>query len=244
MLKKLVVKQKVLIAFLVVAKTNRFKSVLTKHDSNFHLARLNKIQEGIYCIYIFLKVFFIDFLPSDLKKVYEENGVDGCVAVQADQTLDETDFLLSLANENDFKNRIDDFALSVQSQDLTIERNIEPKEVVLRIDTFLFTTALFNILENAVKYGKESVKIKIDTRLTNNHYEIEISDNGIGISEQDQKVVFDKFYRVGSGNIHNVKGLGLGLYYTKQVIDAHEGSIQVKSEANKGTTFMITIPVS
>ena len=143
-----------------------------------------------------------------------------------------------------FKNRIDDFALSVQSQDLTIERNIEPKEVVLRIDTFLFTTALFNILENAVKYGKESVKIKIDTRLTNNHYEIEISDNGIGISEQDQKVVFDKFYRVGSGNIHNVKGLGLGLYYTKQVIDAHEGSIQVKSEANKGTTFMITIPVS
>lgn len=142
------------------------------------------------------------------------------------------------------ENRIDDFALSVQSQDLTIQRNIEPKEVVLRIDTFLFTTALFNILENAVKYGKESIEITIVSRLTNNHYEIEISDNGIGISEKDQKAVFDKFYRVASGNIHNVKGLGLGLYYTKQVIDAHEGSIQMKSELNKGTTFTITIPVN
>lgn len=143
-----------------------------------------------------------------------------------------------------FKNRIDDFALSVQSQDLTIQRKIEPKEVILRIDTFLFTTAFFNILENAVKYGKESIEISINTRLKNNQYEIEISDNGIGISEKDLKIVFDKFYRVASGNVHNVKGLGLGLYYAKQVIDAHEGSIQVNSELNKGTTFTITIPVN
>lgn len=143
-----------------------------------------------------------------------------------------------------FKNCIDDFALSVQSQDLTIQIHIEPKEVILRIDTFLFTTALFNILENAVKYGKESIEITISTRLKNNHYEIEISDNGIGISEKDQQIVFDKFYRVVSGNIHNVKGLGLGLYYTKQIIDAHRSSIEVKSELNKGTTFTITIPVN
>lgn len=142
-----------------------------------------------------------------------------------------------------FKNRIADFTLSVQSQDLTIQTQIEPKEVMLRIDTFLFTTALFNILENAVKYGKESLEIGVNTRLTNNHYEIEISDNGIGISEKDQRAVFEKFYRVASGNIHNVKGLGLGLYYTKQIVDAHQGDIRVKSEVNKGTTFTITIPV-
>lgn len=143
-----------------------------------------------------------------------------------------------------FKNIAADFSLSVQSQDLTIQTHIEPKEVMHRVDTFLFTTALFNILENAVKYGKESVEININTRLTNNQYEILISDNGIGISEKEQKNIFEKFYRVASGNIHNVKGLGLGLYYTKQVVDAHEGNIQVKSEVNKGTTFIIKIPVN
>lgn len=143
-----------------------------------------------------------------------------------------------------FKNIIDDFSLSVQSQDLKIQTQIEPKEVMLRIDTFLFTTALFNILENAIKYGKEAIEIKIDTRLTNNHYEIEIFDNGIGISQKDQLDIFEKFYRVVSGNVHNVKGLGLGLYYTKQVVDAHDGTIQLKSQLNKGTTFKITIPVN
>lgn len=143
-----------------------------------------------------------------------------------------------------FKNLIDDFSLSVQSKNLDIQRNIETKEVVLRIDTFLFTTALFNILENAVKYGKESVAISFSTRLRNNHYEVEISDNGTGISEEDQKSIFDKFYRVASGNIHNVKGLGLGLYYTKQVVDAHSGSISLTSEINKGTTFIVTIPIN
>ncbi len=146
--------------------------------------------------------------------------------------------------DNDyFKNRIDDFELSVQSQDLTIQRNIEPKEVMLRIDTFLFTTALFNILENAVKYGKESIEISINTKLMNNHYEIEISDNGIGIPAEKQKEIFEKFYRVASGNVHNVKGLGLGLYYAKQIIDSHGGSIEVKSDLDKGTTFTIIIPV-
>ena len=149
-----------------------------------------------------------------------------------------------IIDNNYFKNIIDDFSLSVQSQTLNIQTQIEPKEVILRIDTILFTTALFNILENAVKYGKESVEIKISTRLLNDHYEIEVSDNGIGISEKNQKYIFDKFYRVASGNIHNVKGLGLGLFYTKQVVDAHDGNIQMKSQANKGTTFTITIPVN
>ncbi len=143
-----------------------------------------------------------------------------------------------------FKNIVSDFSLSVQSKDLNIALEIEPKEVMLRIDRFLFTTALLNILENAVKYGKETVAIKVQTQLKNNQYQIDISDNGIGISEKNKEVIFDKFYRVTSGNVHNVKGLGLGLYYTKQVIDAHSGEISLQSELHKGTTFSIIIPVN
>jgi signal transduction histidine kinase len=143
-----------------------------------------------------------------------------------------------------FKNLLDDFTLSVQSKDLRIIRQIEPEEVVLRIDTFMFTTALLNILENTIKYGKENVSIGVATHLKNNVYEIQIKDNGIGIPDKEQKLIFDKFYRVSDGNLHNVKGLGLGLYYTKQVIDAHSGAITVVSEKNKGTTFTIIIPVN
>lgn len=143
-----------------------------------------------------------------------------------------------------FQNIIDDFSLSVQSQNLTINSTFEPKEVMLRIDTFMFTTALFNILENAVKYGKEAIEINVTTQLKNNQYQIQISDNGIGISEKDQKSIFEKFYRVTSGNIHNVKGLGLGLFYAKQVVHAHKGEIVLKSEMDKGTKFTITIPVN
>ena len=102
---------------------------------------------------------------------------------------------------------------------------------------------LLNILENAVKYGNEQVIITFATALQNGHYCITISDNGIGISEKDQKAIFDKFYRAGNSTVHNVKGLGLGLYFTHQIITAHGGTISIKSTEGKGTTFTITLPI-
>lgn len=142
------------------------------------------------------------------------------------------------------RNSIADFSLSVQDKSIELVTAIEPKEVVLKIDTFLFTTALFNILENAIKYGGESVAISVATKLKDDGYEIRISDNGIGIPQEHLSSIFDKFYRVTSGNVHDVKGLGLGLYYTKQVIDAHQGTIDVHSKCGQGTTIRITIPAN
>lgn len=143
-----------------------------------------------------------------------------------------------------FKNLIEDFKLSVQNQDITIINNVCSPEVLLRIDKFHFTTALLNILENAVKYGKEIIEITIKTEHLNGEYCIKISDNGIGISEKNQALIFDKFYRVTEGNLHNVKGLGLGLYYTNQIIKAHNGSIKMESQLHKGTTFTIKTPIN
>lgn len=143
-----------------------------------------------------------------------------------------------------FNNLIADFKLSTQQKSLQIINDVYQEDVVLRIDTFHFTTALLNILENAVKYGNDETKIHIKTQLKNNKYSIEISDNGTGISEKDQTQIFDKFYRVSHGNVHNVKGLGLGLYYTYQIVQAHQGKITVQSELNKGTNFTIIIPVN
>ena len=74
-------------------------------------------------------------------------------------------------------------------------------------------------------------------------YVIEIRDNGIGISAKDQKAIFDKFYRAGDGNVHDVKGLGLGLYFTHQIITAHAGTITLTSTEGQGTTFIIKLPL-
>jgi two-component system phosphate regulon sensor histidine kinase PhoR len=103
---------------------------------------------------------------------------------------------------------------------------------------------LNNLLENALKYNDKTPIIEINTRLEEQKYYIEIKDNGIGISADDQKQIFDKFYRVSTGDLHQVKGFGLGLNYVKQVIEAHKGQITVKSKIGEGSTFTIELPIT
>ena len=117
-----------------------------------------------------------------------------------------------------------------------------PGDETVLIDKFFFTTALFNILENAIKYSEESVEINIAATCAET-FKIVIQDNGIGILPENQKLIFDKFFREGNKEVHNVKGLGLGLYYTNQIIKAHKGTIEVSSTKDQGTAFTIEIPL-
>ncbi|MFT6602217.1 MAG: signal transduction histidine kinase [Dokdonia donghaensis] len=142
-----------------------------------------------------------------------------------------------------FKNLLSDFEIATQHAHLTVLNKVYSPEVLLRIDRFHLTTALLNVLENAVKYGKGQVTVTVTTRLVNRNYCIEISDNGTGISPADQIAIFDKFYRAGNSDVHNVKGLGLGLYFTHQIITAHGGTITLKSLENEGSTFTIKLPL-
>ena len=142
-----------------------------------------------------------------------------------------------------FKNLLSDFEIATQHAHLTVLNKVYSPEVLLRIDRFHLTTALLNVLENAVKYGKDQVTVTVTTRLVNRNYCIEISDNGTGISPADQIAIFDKFYRAGNSDVHNVKGLGLGLYFTHQIITAHGGTITLKSIENEGSTFTIKLPL-
>lgn len=136
---------------------------------------------------------------------------------------------------------LDDFELSVKSKDITINRTFSIANKTITLDKFYITTALLNILENAVKYSDDNVTIHFNVE-SNSQLNISIGDNGIGISDKDQKQIFEKFFRVGNKEIHNVKGLGLGLYYTNQIIKAHSGTIVVESKKDRGTTFIIAIP--
>jgi two-component system phosphate regulon sensor histidine kinase PhoR len=103
---------------------------------------------------------------------------------------------------------------------------------------------VYNLLDNAAKYADKTPMIKISTKNERNKLLLSIEDNGIGIKRENLGLIFDKFYRVPTGNLHNVKGFGLGLYYVKLIIDAHGGKIDVKSTLGKGTTFLISLPLS
>lgn len=109
-------------------------------------------------------------------------------------------------------------------------------------DMVHITNVIFNLLDNAIKYSKEIVQIEIRTYNIKNNLIIEIEDTGIGIKKEEQKMIFDKFYRVPTGNVHNVKGFGLGLYYVKLIVEEHKGNIQLKSVFGKGTTFIVSLP--
>ncbi len=110
-------------------------------------------------------------------------------------------------------------------------------------DRFHLKNMLLNLVENSIKYSGNSVKIEIDCGLDNGKLKIIVTDNGNGISPGAIKYIFDKYYRESSGDIYNVKGVGLGLYYVKMVVAAHEGTINVESHYKKGTTFKINIPI-
>ncbi len=124
--------------------------------------------------------------------------------------------------------------------DITLELNADRSE--LNIDEFHITNSINNLIDNAVKYSGDKPNIHVSTCANDGELVIKIKDNGIGISKTDQKKIFDTFYRVPTGNLHDVKGNGIGLSYTRKMIEAHGGSIAVKSELNNGSIFTIELP--
>ena len=99
-------------------------------------------------------------------------------------------------------------------------------------------------MDNAVKYSKENLRIKLTTSNFNGHLRIKIEDNGIGMNKETLNRVFEKFYRAHTGNLHNIKGFGLGLSYVKMIVDAHHGKIKAESTVGKGSCFTLEFPVT
>lgn len=137
---------------------------------------------------------------------------------------------------------IGNFSLKVTSKGGKISSNLKAKNDEALIDEVHFTNVIFNLMDNALKYSDKPLLLSIETWNEKDNLLISIEDNGIGIHKEDLKRIFEKFYRVSTGNLHNVKGFGLGLAYVKKIVTEHKGSIKVESEINIGTKFTITIP--
>jgi len=116
------------------------------------------------------------------------------------------------------------------------------EDVFIKADKLHFVNVIANMIDNAIKYSPDEPIVDITVTNLEGQIELRISDNGIGIDKENQKKLFDKFYRVSTGNVHNVKGFGLGLYYVKNICSAHGWTIQVQSEKGEGSTFSINIP--
>jgi two-component system, OmpR family, phosphate regulon sensor histidine kinase PhoR len=140
------------------------------------------------------------------------------------------------------KESVEVFRISTEQNGGTITTSFDMKENNLLADKVHVTNIIHNLLDNASKYSPDSPTIDVKAFTLNNGISVSITDNGKGINKEQQKLIFDKFYRVPTGSVHDVKGFGLGLYYVKQIINQHGGKISVESEINKGSKFTFWLP--
>lgn len=137
---------------------------------------------------------------------------------------------------------IENIQLQVEKNGGFIKALLDAEQHLIVADKIHITNIVFNLIDNAIKYSKEIPEITLQTYNQKDGIFFVVMDNGLGISKENQKKIFEKFYRVPTGNVHNIKGFGLGLSYVKAIVLKHGGEINVESEINKGSTFKVFLP--
>ena len=171
-----------------------------------------------------------------VEKVLQMSMFDRQTASFKKKELDLNELLESIAGT---------FSLRVEHTGGRIYTDIEAVDSGIYVDEVHFQNAITNLMDNAVKYRKPDQPLDLYIRTWNERDRLcfSIRDTGLGIKKENVKKIFDKFYRVHTGNVHDVKGFGLGLAYVKKIINLHEGEIKCESELGKGTTFTVSLPI-
>lgn len=182
-----------------------------------------------------------------LKMIRDENKRLSVLVESILQTsiLDKGEFKLKLTEidiHEIINTAINNTQLLISQRGGSITTTLLAQNHKLMADKVHLTNIVFNLIDNAIKYTTDVPAIHVRTENVDHSIRISVKDNGIGISKENQKKIFDKFYRVPTGNVHNVKGFGLGLSYVLAVVEKHGGLVEVQSELGKGSTFIITIP--
>ncbi|HEX8038555.1 MAG TPA: HAMP domain-containing sensor histidine kinase [Chryseosolibacter sp.] len=138
---------------------------------------------------------------------------------------------------------VQNIALPLQEKQGRIVCHLDATHPLIEADRLHLSNVLYNLVDNAIKYCKTAPEIVIRTSRIRNFLCLEVQDNGLGIARENQKKVFQKFYRVSTGDVHDVKGFGLGLHYVKSIVTAHKGTIKLKSDLGIGSIFEISLPV-
>ena len=137
---------------------------------------------------------------------------------------------------------VKNFRLRVESRGGVLQCDLNAQSPTIVADELHITNMVYNLIDNAIKYSPEKIDIQISTRNEGTNAILAVTDHGLGISKEDQKHIFERFYRVSTGDVHNVKGFGIGLNYVQQVAQLHHGTVTIDSTPGKGSTFTVTLP--
>lgn len=185
---------------------------------------------------------YLDLIDQESKRL--EGHVDKVLQIAM---MDSGNFTLdkqSLDVHEVIKNVVDGMNLALTKRKGKIELLLNASKSTVFADPTHMVNIIYNLIDNALKYTRDTPKISISTLNSDQGIQISIRDNGIGIGEEIQKFIFDKFYRAETGDVHNVTGFGLGLSYVKKIIDAHKGKIDLTSKLNQGSEFRLYFPSS
>jgi len=160
--------------------------------------------------------------------------------------IDKREFSLNLTDINLTEiigQAVENISLQLEKRNGSIITDLQAIQPVIKGDLTHISNVVNNLLDNANKYSPEKPEISVSTRNVANGLEVIISDKGMGMNKEVRKHIFDKFYRVHTGNLHDIKGFGLGLSYVKAIMMAHKGRVEVKSELEKGSSFILFFPI-
>lgn len=244
----------ILLIFGIIAVRNAFKRQvnLAKREENFLLSVSHELKTPIASVQLFLQTLQkYDHLSEDEKqKIYsnslkEVNRLDSIVSnILTARQIEGGESILQKENIriDDFINKRVDLLKSTIAKNHTIQLNLQPTETY--IDKLSFESILTNLIENSVKYSSKGTNIKVELLSNDTEFILTITDNGLGIPDEEKKHIFNKFYRVQSDLTRHTKGTGLGLFIIKHLVQSHQGIISLKDNSPTGLIVKITIPIS
>lgn len=244
----------VMLSFLIMLRLYRKEKALSNRIMDFVNNVVHEFQTPLSNIGFATSLIRKKQQRGETEKMDEYAGI---ILNEKDKMRKHVDEILQLSSmENDPADRHD----SIDSHDMliktaerfiqkikeaggTLTTSLKAQQHVLKGNLYHFSNAIANLLDNAIKYNDKEPDIGIATYNSNQFLYIQVKDNGIGISSKNLPYIFDKYYRVSTGNVHNTKGFGLGLTYVKTIVEQHQGQITVSSILGKETTFLISIPI-
>ncbi len=246
----------VLILFWKTTQSLIMENKISEHTTDFLNNMTHEFKTPLTNISLAGKMIIKDTTIKQEEKIKHYTGIileeNEKLRLQVEQVLSMTALergeIPLVKTELDFHQLINDaikcIRIQIESKNGDLILNLNAKNVVVSGDKNHLTNAIYNLIDNGIKYSKNKPQLSIHTSNNNQNLIIAISDNGIGIEKKYQKKIFDKFFRIPTGDVHDVKGFGLGLAYVKKIIELHGGTIELKSEKEKGTIFTITLPIN
>ncbi len=235
----------------VILKQKRLSEIKNDFINNI----THEFKTPISTISLSAEVLLSDDIANEPGRLANYAGI---IKDENNRLKNQVDKVLQLATLDKDKLRLEDEELdlhqlitaSVKSFGLIVQERNGELNVDLKAEKFIFygdrvhiTNALHNLIDNAIKYSEDRPEVLVSTNDHKGSIEISVKDNGVGISKDSHKFIFDKFYRAPTGNVHDVKGFGLGLNYVKTIVEAYSGSVKLISEENEGSTFVIRLPL-